>query len=113
MSNGEERGLRAQYGKATRGTTMKQQLRRATSPNHFDVAPQDLLGVAGAERLHRCLLGGEPAGKMDSGVTASLGIGDFPASKDAAEESIAVSFDGCRDAWDVGCIEAEANNVGH
>ena len=49
----EERAPGAQSPQTTRGAAVKLQLRRAVTPDDLDVAPQHILGVARAERLHR------------------------------------------------------------
>ena len=95
------------------GAAVKLQLRRSAAPYHFDVAPEHLLSVTGAERFHRRFLCREAPGKMDRRVPPALAIGDFAVGEDAAEETVSVTFDCCRDARDIGGIEAKANDVRH
>ena len=113
MGDREERRLGAKHREATGGAAVKLQLRRPSAPHHLDIAPEDLLGVTGAERLHRRFLCGETPGKMDRGRTTALAVGNFPVGENAAEKPIAVPFDCCRDARDVGRIETKANDGGH
>jgi hypothetical protein len=113
MRDREERRLRAEGRKATGGAPVKLQLRGASSPNHLDVTPEDLLGVTGSERLHRRFLCGEATGKMDRGRASALAVGDFTVGENTAEKSITVPFDCRGDARDIGRIETKANDCGH
>ena len=113
MSDCEERSCRAEGRKATGGATVKLQLRGASSPNNLDIAPKDLLGVTGSERLHRRFLCGEATGKMDRGRTSALAVGDFTVGENTAEKSIAVPFDCRSDARNIRRIETKANDAGH
>ena len=66
-----------------------------------------------AERLHRRLFGREAAGKVDRGSPPALAVRDFPVGEDAAQESLAVTFDCGGDARYIGSIEAKANDGRH
>ena len=92
---------------------MKLQLRRSAAPDHLDITPQHLLRVSRAERFHRRFLRGEPAGKMDRGIAASLAVGDLAVSEDATKEAITVTLDCCRNARYICGIEAETNDGRH
>src|SRR5262245_6905093 len=101
MCNGEERGSCAHGRKATAGTAMKLELRRAAMPDHFNVAPQHLLSVTGAKRFHRGFLCREAPGKMDGWKPSPLTVSNFAVSEDAAEKTVAESLDCRRDARNV------------
>jgi len=92
---------------------MKLQLRRTSAPHDFNVAPEHLLGMTRSERFHRRLFGSEAAGKMDRRIAPALAVRDLPVGEDAAQESLAVSFDCRGDARDIGSIEAKANDGRH
>ena len=101
MCNGEQRGSCAHSRKATAGTAMKPELRRAAMPHHFNVAPQHLLSVTGAERFHCGFLCREAPGKMDGGKPAPLAVSNFAVGEDTVEKAVAESFDCRRDARNV------------
>ena len=82
-------------------------------PDHFDVAPEHLLRMPGAERLHPGFFGGEPAGEMDRGHAAPCTVRNLSLCEDAAQEPVAEPFDGGRDAVDFRGVEAEPDDVGH
>ena len=113
MSNREEGTFRAEGRKATSGATMKLQLRGASPADNLDIAPEDLLGVTGSERLHRRFLCGEATGKMDRGRASALTVSNFTVSEHTAEKAITVPFDCRSDARDIGRIETKANDCGH
>ena len=113
MRNREERRFRANCCKAPGGAPVKQQLRRASTPNYLDIAPQHLLSVTGAERFHRRFLCGKSPGKMDRGNSAALTVGNLTVGEDAVEEAIAVPVDGRCDPRDIGSIETKANDGRH
>lgn len=92
---------------------MKLQLRGTSAAHHFNIAPEYLLGMTRSERLHRCLLGSEAAGKMDRRIASALAVRDLPLGEDALQEPLAVSFDCRGDARDIGSIEAKANDGRH
>jgi hypothetical protein len=66
-----------------------------------------------SKRLHRRLFGGEAAGKVDRRIPPALAVRDLPVGENAAEESLAVSFDCRGDARYIGSIEAKANDGRH
>jgi len=109
----QERALGAHGRKPTRGAAMKLQLRRSVTPNHLDVAPQYILRVARAERLHRRFLGREPAGKMN-GRLAPLGtVGNLDIGEYAVNESVAVASDRRGDSRNVSGVDAQSDDVRH
>ena len=121
MSEGERIGVRdgqlrrsaADLLEALRGTAVQLQLRGTAGPAHdFNVPPQHTLRAAGAERLHRGFLGGEPAGKVNRRMTPAHAIGDFAAGKNTLSESIAVPLEGRDDTRNFGGIESKADD-GH
>ena len=113
MRNREQRSARAKCGKATAGTAVKLQLRRSPAPDDLHVAPEHLLGMAGAERLHRGFFCREAAGKMNGRSASPLAIGDFAVGEDAVQKTVPVPFDCRGDARDICGIEAKTNDVRH
>src|SRR4029078_492801 len=113
MCNGEQRRSRANRRNASAIAAVKLQLRRSAAPYDLDVAPEHLLRVTGAERFHRRFLCREAPGKMDRRVPPALAVGDLAVGEDAADETLSVTFDCCRDARDIRRIEAKANDVRH
>jgi hypothetical protein len=63
-----------------------------------------------AERLHSGLFRGEPAGKMNCRHAASRAVRDLAVSEDAAQESVAISFDRGGDAVNFGGVEAKTDD---
>ena len=110
MCDGQERGLALHRGKAPGGSAMQLQLRWTATPDDLDVPPQHALRMAGAERFHRRLLGGKPAGKMNGRHPAPLAVSDFAVGEDSSQEPVAVTRDGVGDARDVGGVEAESDD---
>ena len=92
---------------------MKLQLRGTSAAHDFNVAPEDLLGMTRSKRLHRRLFGSEAAGIVNRWSPPALAIRDLPVGEDAAQESLAVSFDCRGDARYIGSIEAKANDGRH
>ena len=87
---------------------------RGTAPAHdLDVAPQHALRVSGAERFHRCFLGGESAGKMNRGNAPTPAVSDLALGENAVNESIAVALDGLRNAIDVGRVDSQPDDIRH
>ena len=113
MRNREERRAGSDRREATAGATMKLELRRTSAADDFHVAPEHLLSMTGSECFHRRLFGSEAAGKVDRRIPPALAIRDLPVGEDAAQESLAVSFDCRGDAGDIGSIEAKANDGRH
>src|SRR5262245_25579986 len=111
MCDGEERGARTDYRKASSGAAVKLQLRRSAAPHDLDVAPEHLLSMPGSKRFHRRFLCREAPGKMDGWVPPALAVGDLALGEDSADETLSVTFDCCRDAGDICRIEAKANDV--
>ena len=113
VSNRELRGSPAYLREAPGGAAVQPQLRRTSGlTNDFDVTPQHSLRVAGAERFHGCLLGGEPAREMNRWIVPSHAVGDFRFREDAVGEPFAVPFDCCSDARDIRRVQAESDD-GH
>lgn len=111
MRDGQKRRLRAQLRITPRRSAMKQQVRRAAVARNFDVAPQDLLRVPGAERFHRRFLRGEPSGKVYRRDAAPAAVCDLAVSEHALDESIAVALDGGGDSVDVGDVKPESDDA--
>jgi len=113
VTDGQLRGSAADRLEAPGRTAVQLQLRRTAGPaDDFDVAPQDILRAAGAERLHRGFLGREPAGKVDRRMTPAHAVGDFAARKNTLSESIAIPLEGRDDTRNFCGIESKADD-GH
>ena len=113
MRDGQQRRSGAERGKTASRAAVELELRRTASADDFDVAPENLLRVPGAKRLHRGFLGGKSPGKMDRRLTSPHAIGNLAVGEDAPQEPIAVTLDGRRDSRDVGGIETQTDDVRH
>src|SRR5579872_1518085 len=113
MRNRQERRSAADCGKTPPRAAVQLELRRPAMPDDLDVAPEDAVRMAGAQRLHRGFLGGEAAGKMDRRHTAPRAVGNLTVREDPAEKSVAVPLDRVGDAVNVGGVETDADDVWH
>src|SRR5204863_6077538 len=84
---------------------------RAVVPDDFDALPVDPAREAGAERLHRRLLGGEPRGKRRREVALPPAVGDLAFGEDVAEEAVAVALYAVGDPLDLHGVHATPYNV--
>src|ERR1700704_4280264 len=91
------------------GAAVQLQLRGTAAADHFHVAPENAVRVAGAERFHRRLFGGETPGEMNRGVAATHAVRDFVVREDAMSEALAVALDAGGDAGDVRSVEADSD----
>jgi len=78
--------------------------------DNFEIDPAHAAVPSGAERFHGCLFGGEAAGVTFEFILEALAIFDFVGGEDAAEEWLAVTFDGGLDARDFGKIDTQSDN---
>ena len=69
--------------------------------------------VAGAERLHRRFLRGEPPREMHRGHAAARTIVDLAVGEHAVHEAIAVAAQRVGDAGNLGGVESKADDVRH
>jgi YfiH family protein len=76
----------------------------------FQVDPAHAAAPSSAERFHGRFLRGEAAGVAFELVLEALAIFNFVRREDAAEERLAVAFDGGFDARDFGDIHTQPNN---
>jgi hypothetical protein len=113
MCDRQQRRAPSDGGETSAGAGVESQARWTAVTNDLDVAPQDAIRVASAERLHRGFLRGKPAREMDRRKAASLAIVDFPRRKNAADKTIAIPLDGRGDAVDVGRIDPKSDDVWH
>jgi len=93
-------------------SVVKREPGRAAESNHFNVLPEHFGRMAGAERLHRRFLCGEPSRKMDRGFAAPRAVGNFAVGEYAAKEPVAVLADCRLDSRNVGRVNAEPDD-GH
>src|SRR5438128_12528704 len=91
---------------------MELQLRRAAVPDHLDVAPQNALRVAGAERFHGGFLGGKARGEMGRRHPAPRAVGNLAVGEDPAHKPVAVAFDDVGDPSDIRRVESDSDD-GH
>ena len=113
VSNREFRRAASDFGKAPGCASMQLQLRRtARQADHFDVAPQDALRMSGAERFHRSLFRGEPAGEVNSGFAPARAVRDFTVGKNPPGKSIAIAVDRGGDTRNFRRVESEPDD-GH
>jgi hypothetical protein len=113
VSDRELRGSSAYLREAPGGAAVQPQLRRTTGlANDFDITPKNSLRVAGAERFHGGLFGGEPAREMNRWIVPPHTVGDFRFREDAVGEPVAVPFDRRSDARDICRVQAQSDD-GH
>jgi len=89
------------------------QLRRAASADDLEIAPQNLLGMPCPKRLHAGLFCRKSTRKMNRGRAATAAVGDLTLGEKAVDKAFAVSFDQGSDAWNLGGVEAETDDVRH
>lgn len=77
----------------------------------LDVLPDHTARMAGAERLHRGLLGGKSAGDVRNGIAPPGTISDLAVGQDAPKEPVTVPLKHLSDARNVGRVEAEPENI--
>lgn len=77
----------------------------------LDVAPENLLCVSRAERLHSRLFSGKPSREVNRRNAASQAVGHFAVGEDASQKSIAVTLDGIGDPVDVRDVEPESDDA--
>src|SRR2546427_11933452 len=112
MRDGHERRQRAHRGEPTGGAAVQLELRGAAATDDLDVAPENAAGMAGAERFHRRLLRGKPAGKGNRGPFATGAVLHFAFSEHAPQKPFAVPLDRVGDAMDIRGVQTESENVG-
>src|SRR5262245_19245947 len=113
MRDGDQRGAAADRREPAAGPAVEVQLRRPAAPYDFDVAPQNALRVAGAQRLHRRFLGREAAGEVNRWHTPPAAVRNLVVAEDPQHETIAVPFDGLGDTMNVRGIDPEPNDLRH
>lgn len=109
----QERRPRSHGGESPRRAAMKVQLRRPAAADDFDVAPEHVLRVAGAEGFHRRFFGCESPGKVNRRFAPAQAVRDFVVGEHALAETIAVTVERGGNARDVGRVEADADNGQH
>ena len=113
VSDREFRRAAADFREAPGRAAVQLQLRRtARLADHFDVAPQDALRMPGAERFHRRLFRGEPAGKVNGGLAPARAVRDFTVGKNPLRKSIAVAVDRGGNTRNFGRVEPKPDD-GH
>lgn len=103
----------ANRGKSPRRPTMEAQSRRTAVANDLDVAPEDLLRVAGTERFHPRFLCCKPPGKVNRGLASTPAVRNFAIGEHPPQEPLAIPLNGGGDARDFGRVKSQANDVGH
>ena len=111
MRDGQLGRMAADRAKPSCCAAVQLQLRRAAPADDFDVAPPHALGIPGPERFHGRFFGGKPAGEVNRRLVAPHAICDFVVREDAVRETLAVALDGGGDAWNVGRVESQSDDV--
>lgn len=111
MGNRDQRLRDAHLSGAPGRAPLQLQVRRPTAPNDLDVFPHDAARLSGAERLHGRLFDREPAGQVRNRVPALCTIGNLAVGEDAAQETIAVSFEKVSHAMQIRRVDSDANDV--
>ena len=113
VRDGQQRRTAAHALESARGAAVQPQLRRPSATDHLDVAPEDAVRMAGAERLHRRLFRGEASGEMNRGVPPSHAVRDLALGEDTLQKARPVSLDGADNAGDLGEIDTQSDDVWH
>ncbi len=111
MCDGHERSTYQHAVGAACGATMELQARRSSAADDLDVFPEHAARVARAERFHRRFFCGESAREMGGRVSPLGTIGNLAGGEHPSQEAFAVSFEHRCDAWDVGGVETNTENV--
>src|SRR5262245_44831936 len=111
MRDGKQRRSTADGRESARCATVQLELRWTSQTDHFDVAPEDALRVAGAKRLHRGCLRREPPGKMDGRLGAAAAVRHFAIGENAVQKPFAVPLDCVGNAVDLGGVKTQADDV--
>ncbi len=110
MCQREQGRTTADLTEAPRGAAVQHQLRGASSSEHLDVAPQHPVRPPGSERLHACLLGGEPGGERRGWIAATQAVRLFALGEDPLQEPFAVSLQEVSHAIDLRRVEANTDD---
>lgn len=111
MGDRDQRLLDAHFFGASGRAAMEPQAWRSAVAHDFNVFPRDAARLAGSERFHRGFFHGKPAGEMWDGVAALCTISNLAVGEDAAQKSIAISFEDVSDAREVCRVDAYSNDV--
>ena len=111
MGEGHDRAGAAHFGESGRGTGMKPQRWRPVMPDDFNRGPVHATRIAGAERLHRRLFGGEAGGKGGREASFGTAVRDLALGEDATDEMIAVALDRIGNPGDFRGVETRSYNV--
>src|ERR1700693_639162 len=76
----------------------------------FDVAPAHAVVPSRAESFHASFLGGKAGGVAFHTIGLGVTITDLAFGKHAMEEAVAVAGQGLSDAWNLGDVDAGADN---
>lgn len=112
MRNRDERLANAHFISTPGGAAVKLQSRRSSATDDLDILPHDAARLSRPERFHRGFLDGETACEMWDRVSTLCTIGNLAVGKDAAQESISISFEHVGDSRQVRRIDTYSND-GH
>jgi hypothetical protein len=90
---------------------MQPQLRRAKSPEHFDILPEDSAGVAGSQGFHRRFLRGKPPGQVRHRIAALRTIGNLSVREYTAQKTFPISLERAANSRNVGRIDSQSEDV--
>lgn len=113
VCDGQEGSTGAYFLEAAPRPTVKLEPGRTASANDLDTAPQHILRVARAQRLHRGFLRREASGKMNGRIPSPHAVRNLAVREDPLNEAIAVTLDGCGNSRNVGSVDAESNDCRH
>src|SRR6266576_4546264 len=101
----------AQLAGKFRCLAVKQEGRSSTGlAGHFNIAPADAVIPTGTDRLHARFLSGKTRSITFDAVGLRLAVLDLDFGKDAVEKALLMPFDRFADSWNLGDVDAGAND---
>lgn len=86
--------------------SVEKQGRWPTEANDFDVLPKDAIRVAGSQSFHGCFFRRKSSCECRHGVPSFETISNFSLCEDPLKKSIAETFNGRIDAWDIRSVKS-------
>lgn len=111
MGDGEQRAADVHSCSADSRAAVQHETRRSAATDDLDVPPDDTPRVSSSQRFHGGFLGREPACEVWGGISAPRTISDLIVREDATKEAVAVALEYLGDAWNVGGVDSDSENI--